>query len=219
VPALEIEAAVIGQMKRFLGDRQRIANVLKRSRLQAHELNETLRIANDLRAQLDAFASQRETALKLVKRVTVSESELVIELKLDALISGTSGSTRTAVHRLRMPIALTRQNGGAIVLATAADRGTTANPALIKALALGFTWFEELATGRADTVTTIAKRERVTDRYVSQLVELAFIDPRIVQRTLSGSDKTAISTTRLVFRTDLPLMWSDQRDVIFASPR
>ena len=88
----------------------------------------------------------------------------------------------------------------------------------MKALARGFAWFEQLATGRVDTVRTIAKRERVTDRYVSQLVELAFIDPRIVQRALAGGGQTAMSTTRLVFRTDLPMMWSYQKHVICASP-
>ena len=85
-----------------------------------------------------------------------------------------------------MPIDLSPQNGGAIVLASASDRSAKADPALVKALARGFAWFEELATGRVDTVTAIAKRERVTDRYVSQLIELAFIDPRIVQRALAG---------------------------------
>jgi DNA invertase Pin-like site-specific DNA recombinase len=219
VPAPELEAAVIGEMQRFLGDRQRIASALKRSRLQMRELSETLRIANDLRAQLDAFASRRETALKLIKRVVVSDSELVIELKLGVLISEASGPTRTATHRLTIPIELGRQNGGAIVLASASDRGVAADPALIKALARGFAWFEELATGRADTVTAIAKREHVTDRYVSQLIELAFVDARIVQRVLTGAQRAAISTTRLVFKTNLPLMWSDQRGVILASPR
>ena len=76
-----------------------------------------------------------------------------------------------------------------------------------------------MATGGDDTVTAIAKRERVTDRYVSQLIELALVDPRIVQRALAGVGHGAITTMRLVFRTDLPMMWSYQEDVIFASPR
>ena len=43
-----------------------------------------------------------------------------------------------------------------------------------------------MMAGRVDTVRAIAKRERVTDRYVSQLIELAFVDPRIVQEALAG---------------------------------
>jgi hypothetical protein len=155
----------------------------------------------------------------LIKRIVVSQSEVVVELKLGALASEASGAARTAAHRLTTPIKFHRQNGSAIVLAGAPDRGRSADPALVKALARGFSWFEELIAGRVDTVRTIAKRERVTDRYVSQLIELAFVDPRIVQEALAGRRKLAISTTRLVFRTDLPMMWSYQEDVIFASPR
>jgi hypothetical protein len=219
VPAPEMEAAVIGELRRFLGDRQRLAGVLKRSQLQAREIKATLQTANDLREQLDAFASRRETALKLIKRVVVSDSELIVELKLAALIPEASGPTGTVTHRLNLPVELVRQNGSAIVLATSSDRGAGADPALVKALARGFAWFEELATGRVDTVTAIAKRERVTDRYVSQLVELAFIDPRLVHRVLAGTGQTAISTTRLIFRIDLPQSWLQQEPVIFARPR
>jgi hypothetical protein len=99
-------------------------------------------------------------------------------------------------------------------LANAPDRIAAVDPALVKALARGFAWFEELTTGRTDTVTAIAKRERVTDRYVSQLVELAFVDPGVVQQALAGNAESMISTTRLVFRTDLPLIWSKQKDSI-----
>ena len=215
VPAADIETAVIGELKRFLGDRQRIASALKRSRLQARELKEALQNADRLRTQLDAFASCRDVAFKLIKRVVVSDSELILELRLGSLLSETS-ATRTTIYRVTIPIELIRKIDGAIVLASSSDRTTAADPALVKALARGAAWFEELATGRADTVTAIAKRERVTDRYVSQLVELAFIDPRIVQRVLAGTARSAISATRLVFRTRLPLTWAAQKDLVFA---
>ena len=217
VPASELEEAVIGELKRFLGDQHRVAAALKRSRLKAHELKQALRNADDLRAQLHALAPCRETMLKLIKRVGVSDSELVVQLKLDALIAAASAVGRTGNHRLTIPIELIRQNGSAIVLATTSDRTAAADPALVKALARGFAWFEELATGRAETVTAIANREHVTDRYVSQLVELAFVDPRIVQQVLAGTAASMISTTRLVFRTELPVRWAEQKEMLFGS--
>jgi len=210
LPAHEIEAAVVGEMGRFLGDGQRVAIALKRVRLPARQLKEALSIADDLRAQLDTLASCREAVLKLIKRATVSDSELIVELTLGALLPDTSNPARTAVHQLTAPIQLSQQNGAA----SASDRGTKIDPALVKALARGFAWFEELATGRAETITVIAKRERVTDRYVSQLVELAFVDPRIVQETIAGRRTSGISAARLVFRTDLPTSWPDQRSAL-----
>ena len=47
--------------------------------------------------------------------------------------------------------------------------GQPSDPALIKAIARGHTWFEEIATGQATSITEIARREQVSDRYVSCL--------------------------------------------------
>jgi len=217
LPAHEIESVVLKAAQDFLGDRQRVATALKRSRVQAPKLKDALEIASDLSAQISAIGCPRESALKLIKQVVVSDTQLAIEVKLNALMSN-DARVSAATHRLTIPIDLGQQNGGAFVIASASDRGFRSDPALVKALARGFAWFEEMATGGADTVTAIAKRERVTDRYVSRLVELAFIDPRLIQRTLAGTARSRISTTGLVFRTSLPLIWSDQRDNTFAQP-
>ena len=139
--------------------------------------------------------SPRETVFKLIKQIVVSDSQVAIEVKLKALMSDDARVLLTATHRLTIPIDLGQQDGGNRDR-SASDRSAKADPALVKALARGFAWFEEMATGSADTVTAIANRERVTDRYVSRLVELAFIDPRIIQRALAGTARPTISTTR-----------------------
>ena len=78
--------SVVGEMRRS-PDRQRVATPLKLLRLQARKLKEALEIASGLCAQFDAFASRRETALKLIKQVVVSDFQLVIEVGLQALMS------------------------------------------------------------------------------------------------------------------------------------
>jgi site-specific DNA recombinase len=215
LPASELEEAVFGGLERFLADQQRVASTLNRFRLQTRGLQDALRRTAELREYLNALPSRRETALKLIKEVVISKAEITVELDLAPLMSAAPASARALTHRLKIPIDLARRNG-AIVIASTSDRGSAPDPALVKALARGFAWFEELATGRADTVTAIAKRHRVTDRYVSQLVELAFIDPRIVQRVLAGTARGTISTTNLVFRTEMPPVWAHQAPAIFA---
>jgi len=64
--------------------------------------------------------------------------------------------------------------------------------------------------GRTETVTAIAKRDGVTDRYVSQLVEFAFLSPRVVEKALSGTRDVTISTKQLVFDVELSSLWSEQ---------
>jgi hypothetical protein len=42
-------------------------------------------------------------------------------------------------------------------------------------------WSEELASGRVHWLTDIARREKISPRYVERLSRLAFAAPRIVE--------------------------------------
>ena len=101
-----------------------------------------------------------------------------------------------------------------MIIAGASGQEAKSDPTLVKTIARGFTWFEELATGRANTVTAIAKRDGVSDRYVSQLIELAFLGPRIVEKTLNRTQGIRVSTKQLVFNVELGPLWSEQEGVV-----
>jgi len=58
------------------------------------------------------------------------------------------------------------------------------DPALIKAIARGRAWFEELATGRAQSLQDLARRDGITRRYIRRLVDLAFLSPQLVEAIL-----------------------------------
>ena len=60
--------------------------------------------------------------------------------------------------------------------------GTTPARWLVKALARSITWYDGLVSGRAASFREIALREGVAERYIAQLLPLAFLDPK-----LSGS--------------------------------
>jgi site-specific DNA recombinase len=61
------------------------------------------------------------------------------------------------------------------------------DPALIKAIARGHAWFEELATGRARSLQELAKRDGIARRYIRRLVGLAFLSPELVEAKLCTS--------------------------------
>jgi site-specific DNA recombinase len=48
---------------------------------------------------------------------------------------------------------------------------------LIKAIARGRAWFEELVAGRARSLRELAERDGITRRYVRRLIDLAFLSP------------------------------------------
>ena len=80
--------------------------------------------------------------------------------------------------------------------------------ALTKALG----WNEALISGTASSMTELAKREKVTQRYIAHLIKLAFLAPDIMQRIADGDIPTDLSLDRL--KTDFPLDWDAQRKIL-----
>src|SRR5207248_9579084 len=89
------------------------------------------------------------------------------------------------------------------------DRRSRCDPALIKAIARGRAWFEELAIGRARSLQELAKRDGISRRYIRRLVGLAFLSPQLVDVILQGRQPVQLTATRLT-ELDLPLDWTEQ---------
>jgi hypothetical protein len=85
---------------------------------------------------------------------------------------------------------------------------------LIKAIARGRRWFEDLVSGRAGSMVEIAKAEGVTESYVGRLVPLAFLAPDIVESILAGTQPVHVTTELLTKRVDLPNDWKEQESLL-----
>jgi site-specific DNA recombinase len=71
------------------------------------------------------------------------------------------------------------------------------DPALLKAIARGRAWFEELAIGRVRSLQELAKRDGISRRYIRRLVGLAFLSPQLVEAILQGRQAVELTATRL----------------------
>src|SRR5450759_3514494 len=78
------------------------------------------------------------------------------------------------------------QNGSVKLVVTQPSQKNE-DASLIVAIARGTCWFEELTTGKALSISSIASRENVTDSYISRLLNLALLSPTIVHQVLDGS--------------------------------
>ena len=79
---------------------------------------------------------------------------------------------------------------------------------LVRAVALGWIWFEEVKGGA--TMQAIANREGITQRRVAHLVDLAFLAPDIVQAIVDGRQSPTLTANSLVKSRHRPL-WPHQR--------
>src|SRR6266852_8915366 len=83
----------------------------------------------------------------------------------------------------------------------------TPDAVVVKAIARASIWFEQLTTGNSQSMAQIAVRETITDKYVSNLIHLAWLSPDIVGRVLEGdSEATALAKAAILTRKS-EAMW------------
>lgn len=100
-----------------------------------------------------------------------------------------------------------------------ADEGAWASDSpvdsvLIKAISRARGWFDDLSAGRASSLLEIAKAEAISDRYIGQLMPLAFLAPEVVAQIIAGSQPGSLTTETLRREPDLPVSWVDQLSLL-----
>ena len=156
----------------------------------------------------------------LVEKVIVDQETLTIKLRRGALGGDVPPSASEDGRDDAVELTATaafRRRGSEIKLVLPGlaqqTHSSTGDPALIKAIARGRGWFDELATGRARSLQELAKRDGISRRYIRRLVGLAFLSPELVEAILQGRQPVALTATRLT-ELDLPLDWTEQHKLL-----
>ncbi|MFI5365749.1 MAG: hypothetical protein ACHQ4J_09005, partial [Candidatus Binatia bacterium] len=89
---------------------------------------------------------------------------------------------------------------------------------LLTAVARAHRWAEDLLAGRVPSVGAIARRDRLSDRYVRRVLRLGFLAPTIVEAIVDGRHPETLSAIALTRRIDLPALWSAQEQVLGGKP-
>lgn len=116
--------------------------------------------------------------------------------------------------RVVIPLAIRRRNGRTRVLPpenVAARQARTQDPHILKALGRAWAWRRKLESGEMATVGDTAKAEKVTDRFVSRMMRLAYLSPDVLERLLIRREPPAISVAEMIDATYLP--WQAQVDL------
>jgi site-specific DNA recombinase len=198
------------------------------TRLPAHQLEQavmdavfdvlakgerTRRAASQLR---ELGQRDRDQALRrVVRRVEVSETRIAVAM-LPSALEGLDRGARPdneddGPSTIELPFTIVRRDNGARVLATGAAMPAvdSSASALIKAVARGYAWRQQLMNGSARSTTEIAQKEGVTRRYVARILRLGFLAPDIIAAILANRQPPQITVDRL--RGPIPLDWNEQR--------
>jgi DNA invertase Pin-like site-specific DNA recombinase len=220
--AREIEEAVIRILVDALSSSASLVERFGAAGMPSEEIRKMLGRAARLAGALSGSLEERAKLVRgLVEKVIVDEKTLIIKMQRGPLLGGDVPSSASD-HRsdsaieLTAPVAFKRRGVETkLVLPGLAPpkHSSSCDPALIKAIARGRAWFEELATGRARSLQELAKRDGISRRYIRRLVGLAFLSPQLVEAILQGRQPVELTATRLT-ELDLPLDWTEQHKLL-----
>jgi site-specific DNA recombinase len=220
--AREIEDAVITILVDALHSPTTLLGRFGTADMSSAQVGKLLARARRLAATLRGTPG-RQTAIvrELIEKVIIDDDGLTLRVRGGAVLGETVASPAPGVGThasvdLKAAIAFRRRGvASKLVLRGRAEpyHSPKCDPALIKAIARGQLWFEELATGRARSLHELATREGITRRYIRRLVNLAFLSPQLIEAILQGRQPIALTVTRLT-ELDLPLDWSEQRRLL-----
>ena len=169
-------------------------------------------------ASLGGSAEQRSPAIRaLVEQVIVDAQTIIIKVRRGPLLdrpSASDGPSDGAIE-LTAAVSIKRRRAGTrlVLLDAQLNHPARCDPALVKAIARGRSWFEELGTGRARSLQELAKRDGISRRYIRRLVGLTFLSPQLVEAILQGRQPVELTATRLT-ELDLPLDWAEQHRLL-----
>ena len=124
-------------------------------------------------------------------------------------------STRDTI-RVVIPLTIRKRNGRPKILPpdnlTSRDVRSQ-DPHVLRAIARAWSWRRQLETGSASTIQDIAAAEKVSDRFVSRMMRLAYLSPEVIDHLVIRRVPPALSLSDLVAVADRP--WAEQMDMVF----
>lgn len=226
IPARELETLVLSRLKSFFSSPDQIVTALA---LPDDELATTRRLiesaaeyANRLRDSSHATLS--ESLNQILARILVHQESIEIQLSrtnLRAQLLGLSESPMQNATPDRELLTLAveaklKRCGGEmrlIIPAQSADRAQTkAAPALLKAISRAHQWVRQIVAGEYRNQREIAAATGLNERYVSLIIQTAFLAPTIVEDIVKGGQAQEMSLATLL--DDIPLSWAEQKKKI-----
>lgn len=216
LPADDLENRVADRIRAFLRSAGDVLDALSRPsylpRKKKWLVDEAARLADEL-----TLASCRPFIRAVHAKPASIEVVLLPSALCDALMKeNTSDQERSA----RDPVTLTLtiqarlyKIGHDLRLVFEDDSGvrncSKRDEALIRRIARGRRWYDELTSGLMPSIKAIAKREKVHDSHVARVLYGSLLAPDIIERILQGSQPATLSAVEL--NKLPPWDWNAQR--------
>ena len=94
-------------------------------------------------------------------------------------------------------------------------RGATIDNSMVKLLVRGFRWQRMLYEGKFTSIEDLSAAEKINPSYVSRVLRLAFLSPKVVQAIMDGKQPAWLTMKDLL--RPHPNEWSEQERVFLCN--
>jgi site-specific DNA recombinase len=213
VPARELEAMVVARLTEALADPLALA---ASAGIVLDPAN--LRGIRDAAGKLGTMARDRPFMDALVTRVRVLRDtvEIVCSTAGVAGLFGIEPPTTSDTVTLTSAARVTR-TGRVVKLIDAGGAPLVAAPdtSLLRLVAKAHRWWVELRKGEVD-ISTLSIREGVKPSYMTRVLRLAFLSPKVTDALLKGRQSGAATVSELTLGAGVPPVWADQERALLA---
>ena len=221
LPAKEIEATVINGVVDLLQDRLQMMKELDLMDATPDQIERLIREAENLGTGLleAGRIEQRRIFLKIVSSIEVRPDRIRIQVNTEGLsqLLGQRRQDETSAGRMEINIPVRLKRRGVekkIIITDRNRRPARPDTNLIRAVAQGRVWFEQLKSGEFETIREIARSHKTDGENVTRSIRLAFLAPDIVKAILEGRQPPELTAFHLKRVRTLPLSWDEQRKVL-----
>ncbi len=204
LPGQEIEQVIAHAASEILLDGCAITTALQEAGIAAHHipsaLNKAKKIQQNTADLIDRF----------IRRVDLRQDGVCLTLSLASLLVP-EVEDLTIIRDIPMRM---KRRGIEMRLIINGTGPVRVDQPLLKTIVRAHKWFNDLVSGRVHNMAEIASMEGVDNCYVSRVVNLAFLAPDIIESIISGHQPADLNVEKLMKRTDLPLDWVQQRQLL-----
>ena len=128
--------------------------------------------------------------------------------------AASSAAADNEVIRLTIPAELRRAGMEMKFVLAGAAENSSVDAALVRLLIRAHSLARRLASSPSSTLEEAGAHEGMGAPYAARLMRLNFLAPAIVVAILNGRHPVALTASRLMADTRLPLNWSEQRKAL-----
>jgi hypothetical protein len=212
LPAPEIEARVIDAVALFLQDSPNIVSNFSGLSVAGARMLTSAAAHRSTVLREGAEKEKARLVSHIVSRVIVQTDALAIPLSKAALGTELLGAGDEGFEGgipLQAPCQFAKRGNEVRLILESGAQHSSANPAVVRAVAQAKTWYEWIAKGEICTMRQLAKRAGLHWKYVSRLLDLAMLSPEMTEALYRGDHDPSLTVAQLT--ANLEVDWVRQK--------